>query len=349
MRSVVEHAAPGLVLVLKSTVPVGTGVEVTRQLEELNRPDIDVVSNPEFLRQGSAVKDFLQPDRIVIGADTPAAAERVAALYEGFNAPVIITSRPSAELAKYAANALLATKISFMNEVAAVCEAAGADVEDIARVVGLDRRIGPAFLSAGLGWGGSCLPKDVRALAATAEDFGCRTALLDAVSNTNNRQRQRAFEILRAAVSRNERPVVAVLGLAFKPNTDDIREAPALDVIARLLEEGIRVRAHDPKAMANARLALPNITYCDDAYDAARDAGALLLATEWRDYLTLDWSRMRTLMRGDLLLDGRNVLDGRLLNALGFMYVSFGRTMAGPRPPSPAPRGDGARSAGVLT
>lgn len=324
--SMLEHGHAGQIIVTKSTVPVGTGDAIADMVAAAGLRGIDVVSNPEFLREGAAIKDFLAPDRIVVGAESTTAAGRVARLYS-LDTPVVICGRRSAELAKYAANALLATRISFMNEISAICEAADADIGDVARVVGFDRRIGSSYLDAGLGWGGSCFPKDVRALAATAANHGVRTLLLEAAFRVNARQRERMFERLRAALERphGATPTVAVLGLAFKPNTDDIRESPALDIIGRLVEEGIRVRAHDPVAIDNARRALPNITYCDDPYEAARGGDALLLATEWREYAKLNWQRMRSLMRGRTVVDGRNLLNGSRLTELGFRYLSVGR------------------------
>ena len=305
---------------------MGTGDQIAQLVADSGSCGVEVVSNPEFLRQGTAIRDFLEPDRIVVGAALPAAGAAVAYLYNGVDAPVIMCSRRSAELAKYAANALLATRISFINEVSVICERAQADVEEVARIVGSDIRIGSANLSAGLGWGGSCFPKDLRALAATAAAYGCHASIVQSALEVNARQVETALERLRTAIGSARDATVCVLGLAFKPNTDDVRGAPALDVIRRLLEEGVRVRAHDPVAMANACGVLPNVDYCRDAYDAAIGSDALLLATEWPDYLTLDWKRMRSLMRGGLLLDGRNALNGRLLSAMGFTYLSFGRS-----------------------
>lgn len=336
VRMLLEHARPGLTLVTKSTVPVGTGDEIERLVSEAGLDGIEVVSNPEFLREGSAVEDFLHPDRIVVGTSRPATAEAVARLYEGLDAAVFVTSRRSAELAKYAANALLATRISFINEIASISEAVGADVEEVARVVGADSRIGPKFLQAGLGWGGSCFPKDLSALAAMAARSGRRAAILEAVIEVNARQRQRTVELLRDATGGREGATVGVLGLAFKPHTDDLRGSPALDIIGRLLEHGVRVRAHDPQAMAHASLLLPTVTLSHEPYDVAEGADALLLATEWPEYLQLDWTRIRRAMRGRLLLDGRNALHGGILRALGFEYRSFGRAddRAAARPPA---------------
>lgn len=325
VRMLLEHARPGLTVVTKSTVPVGTGDEIERLVLEAGLDGIEVVSNPEFLREGTAVDDFLHPDRIVVGTARPATAEAVAGLYEGLDAAVFVTSRRSAELAKYAANALLATRISFMNEIASISETVGADVEEVARVVGADSRIGPKFLQAGLGWGGSCFPKDLTALAATAARSGRKAAILEAVIEVNARQRERAVELLLDATGGRDGATVGVLGLAFKPHTDDLRGSPALAIIGRLLEDGVRVRAHDPQAMAHASLLLPTVTLSDEPYDVAEGADALLLATEWPEYLQLDWTRIRRAMRGRLLLDGRNVLHPTHLRALGFEYRSFGR------------------------
>ncbi len=326
VRSVLEHATDMLVLVTKSTVPVGTGDEIAHLAEEQGRFPIAVVSNPEFLREGTAVHDFLHPDRVVVGASDTWAGAAVAELYAGLDAPVVTTTRRAAELAKYTANAFLAARISFMNEISSVCDAVGVDVEDVARIVGSDPRIGPAFLRAGLGWGGSCFPKDVQALAVTAATHGCRTPILEGVFRQNVRQRERAAEMLLASVGHLPDPTIGVLGLAFKPGTDDLREAPALAVAARLLEAGVRVRAHDPVAVPNAREIAPDIHYCADAYEAVTDCDAVLLATEWPEYLGLDWARARSLMRGAVILDGRNVLDARLLRTLGVTYLSFGRS-----------------------
>ena len=324
-RSVIEHAADDVTIVVKSTVPVGTGDDIARVAIYMERPLVKVVSNPEFLRQGSAVNDFFEPDRIVIGADPADAGHDVGALYSGLDAPIVYCTRRSAELAKYAANALLATRISFMNEVAAVCDATGADIEDVARIVGADARIGPHFLRAGLGWGGSCFPKDVLALAAMAAQHNSPSPILDAVLEINGRQRDLAADWLLEAVAGVDRPTVAILGLAFKPDTDDLRGAPAVDIIRRLAGHGVRVRAHDPVAMEKARLVAADVEYATDAYEAAIGADAVLLATEWREYLHLDWERVGAAMRGRTVIDGRNVLDGEQLRALGFRYLAFGR------------------------
>ncbi len=325
VEMLLPYAEPGLVVVTKSTVPVGTGDDIERLFFEGGIGDVHVASNPEFLREGSAVDDFMRPDRIVVGTESHVVARRVAELYAGMDAPVLFTSRRSAELAKYAANAALATRISFINEIAAISEAVGADVDEVSRIVGLDSRIGPRFLQAGLGWGGSCFPKDLAALAATARGHDRRTPILSAVMDVNNQQRVRAVEHLLDATRGALEPTVAVLGLSFKPETDDLRGSPALAVIRQLVTAGVHIRAHDPRAMEHARLLVPEVHYAQDPYNAAAGADALLLATEWPEYLQLDWRRMRTTMRGSLVLDGRNALHRGLLTSLGFDYRSFGR------------------------
>jgi len=322
--SLIPHALPGTIIVIKSTVPVGTADRIAGRQPVLNAR-LEVVSNPEFLRQGTAVHDFLQPDRVVIGASSLQAAVDVARLYASLDAPIVAVDRRSAELAKYTANALLATRISFMNEISHIATAVDADVDDVARIVGLDRRIGPAFLRAGLGWGGSCFPKDVLALSSVAANNGCETPILKAVYKTNALQRERAAELLLDAVQVVEDPVVAILGLAFKPNTDDVRGSPALGVAQLLRKHGVTVRAHDPFALVNASRALPEVDYRPDPYSALDGADALLLATEWEEYYDLDWILVRESMRGKTVLDGRNVLNGGLLVELGFRYWSFGR------------------------
>jgi len=327
VASVMKYARPKQVLVTKSTVPVGTGDLLSVVVSDAGFHDIEVVSNPEFLREGTAVQDFLTPDRIVVGAGSRAAAARVARLYSSLNAPVVVCSRRSAELAKYAANALLATRISFMNEMSAICEAVDADIEQVASVVGFDRRIGAGYLSAGLGWGGSCFPKDLRALSVTAKQHGIEPAMLDATVAVNARQRDRVYRRLCEAVGpvNGTAPTVAVLGLAFKPNTDDVRESPAIDIVRRLVESGIRVRAHDPVATGNARAILPDIDYCAEPYEAVANTDGIFLATEWDEYRQLDWPRIRELMRGRVIVDSRNALDGPRLEKLGFRYLSVGR------------------------
>jgi UDPglucose 6-dehydrogenase len=327
-NSILQNARPGLIIITKSTVPVGTGDEIEKLVRRSGIKNIHVVSNPEFLREGSAVKDFMQPDRIVIGANNKTAGSAVAGLYDRIGARVIICRRRSAELAKYAANALLATRISFMNEISNICNAVRADIHEVELALGTDRRIGPAFLKAGIGWGGSCFPKDLRALASTARQHGYKAALTETAIDVNTYQRKVAIEFLKSGIDGFPDTCIGVLGLAFKPNTDDTRESPALAVIAHLLEQGIKVRAHDPMAMDNARQIVPHIQFCENPYEVADGCDALLLATEWQEYLSLDWGRIRSLMRGNTVLDGRNVLDIDSLTSLGFRYLSFGRHLS---------------------
>ena len=327
VRAALAYARPRQVFVTKSTVPVGTGDALSLIIRDAGLRGVEVVSNPEFLREGTAVQDFLSPDRIVIGADAWAVASRVGRLYSGLAAPVLICGRRSAELAKYAANALLAARISFINEMSAICESVDADIEQVSRIVGYDRRIGRSYLTAGLGWGGSCFPKDLRALAAIAAQHGVEPAMLNATVEVNARQRERMCRRLCEAVgpANGTVPTVAVLGLAFKPNTDDVRESPALDIIQRLVNRNMRVRAHDPVAIENARAIMPDIAYCADPYEAVANSDGMFLATEWDEYRLLDWAVIRELMKGRIIVDSRNALDGGHLRELGFRYLSVGR------------------------
>jgi UDPglucose 6-dehydrogenase len=340
-----EARSPKLV-VEKSTVPVRTGQELKRALAVYSRGSgvaFEVASNPEFLREGAAVADFLHPDRIVIGVEDAGAERQLRAIYRpivegGFRCPVhspkcppapapafLVTTIASAELIKHASNSFLALKISYANAIADLCERLGADVGEVTRAMGLDPRIGPQFLRAGLGFGGFCLPKDIQAFIRLAERAGMNFGLLQEAERINNEQIERFLEKIRRAVWVLPDKQVAVLGLAFKPHTDDIRYAPAIKLIERLTAEGSQVRAYDPKAMEKARAALPGIQYCADAYEAARDADALVVATEWPEFAQLDWKRIAGLMARPLVLDGRNLLDPAAMRALGFEYYSLGR------------------------
>ncbi|HEY8414963.1 MAG TPA: UDP-glucose/GDP-mannose dehydrogenase family protein [Thermaerobacter sp.] len=313
------------IVVMKSTVPPGTG----RRMQErhLAAHGIAYVSNPEFLREGSAVHDWYHPDRIVIGSESEAAAARVRALYDGYRAPVLVTDTTTAEMIKYGANAFLATKISFINELANMCDRVGADIEVVARGIGLDPRIGPDFLRAGLGYGGSCFPKDVRALDHLALVYDYPFELLRAVITVNSRQRLLPLFALRREFGSLAGVPVAVLGLAFKPNTDDIREAPALDLIPLLLQEGAEVRATDPRALERARAVLPGaVRLTESALDAVAGARALVLCTEWEEFRRLDWEAVAARMQEPrFVFDGRNALDRARLEALGFRYQGVGR------------------------
>jgi len=341
-HSIAEHLTAPAIIVNKSTMPIGTGDWVSGILGRRLPPGVAfaVVSNPEFLREGSAVADFLNPDRVVLGANDRAAAERVAALYAPLKCPIMITDIRTAEMIKYASNAFLAAKISFINEIAAICERLGADVRQVAQGMGYDRRIGAAFLDAGIGYGGSCFPKDVKALEHMASIHGTHPQLLRTVMEINRDQRRRVLQKLRRELGRLEDRTIGILGLAFKPNTDDLREAPALEIIHLLRHEGAHVRAYDPAAMARARELLPDLYYGRDAYDAATGCHAVVLVTEWNEFKQLDLARLRDVMAYPFLVDGRNLYDPAALTALGFVYSGIGRVQPvhyppGGRPPLP--------------
>lgn len=337
--SYVQEAAKGIarslnrykVIVNKSTVPVGTG-NMVREIIETNRRrnvDFDVVSNPEFLREGSAIKDTLEPDRIVIGAPNQVVAMKILELYAPLERPMIITDVASAEMIKYASNAFLATKISFSNSIANICEAVGADVLQVIKGMGADHRIGAAFLNAGLGYGGSCFPKDSSALARTAEKHGYDFKLLKAVMDVNKEQPTRFLDRLREAVGGSfADKSFGVLGLAFKPNTDDMRDAKSLDIIAAILAEGGHVKAYDPIAIDNTRRIFPQICYAKNAYEAAEEADALIIVTEWNEFKLLNMERVKGLMKTPLVFDGRNIYDPLKLRRMGFEYHCIGRTTA---------------------
>jgi UDPglucose 6-dehydrogenase len=313
------------VLIIKSTVPVGTGALVQAKLIERGLSRISYASNPEFLREGTAIGDFMRADRVVIGADEPGVAERVAALYAGIECPVLTTDVASAEMIKYACNAFLATKISFINEIANVCEMTGADVTVVARGMGLDRRIGPHFLQAGIGYGGSCFPKDVSALKQIASNSGYHFQLLSAVIEVNELQKRRVIGKLKRHLGDDLRGKrIALLGLAFKPNTDDIRQASSIVLASRLLAEDARVVGYDPLAMEGMRAVLPAMEYADSAVQALEGANACVLVTEWSEFLHLDWEQIRDSMATPVVIDGRNVLDGPRLIGLGFVYEGVG-------------------------
>ena len=335
LRSAAEQIAKTmrkpLIIVNKSTVPVGAGDLVTTIVEQNRRAHVSfhVVSNPEFLREGSAVRDCLNPDRIILGSAERTAAERVAVLYETLNAPIMITDLRTAEMIKYASNSFLATKISFINEIAAMCEQLGADVKDVARGMGHDKRIGSAFLDAGVGWGGSCFPKDVRALEYMAATHGCHPQLLRAVMDINRDARRRLVQRTREALGGAlDGKRIAVLGLSFKENTDDMRDAPSLTVIHQMQNEGAKVVAFDPVATRHAPRLLPNTEIAVSAYEAARGADALIILTAWNEFKQLDLERIKVLMAHPLIVDGRNIYDGVRMAELGFQYLSVGRPTA---------------------
>jgi UDPglucose 6-dehydrogenase len=327
-----QHLRGRTVIVNKSTVPIGTGNWVDGILRRTAHAEATfaVVSNPEFLAEGTAVSDFMAPDRVVLGGDDRPAAEVVASLYLSLQAPIIITDPRTAEMIKFASNAFLATRISFMNEIASICERLGADVRQVATGMGYDPRIGKHFLNAGLGYGGSCFPKDVRALAQMAAYAGCHPQLLRAVMEINGDQRiaiaEKVSNQLGGALRDKQ---IALLSLAFKPNTDDMREAPSVDLAERFLSHGARVSAYDPHAMHTARTILgERITYHTSAYDAVAEADAVVLVTEWPEFRALDLMRVKHLMRGDLFMDGRNMYEPEDLRALGFRNYGVGRGYA---------------------
>ncbi|MBI2846055.1 MAG: UDP-glucose/GDP-mannose dehydrogenase family protein [Chloroflexi bacterium] len=324
---VAELMSHPFTIVNKSTVPIGTGDWVAETVSANLRPEVEfsVVSNPEFLREGSAIHDFLNPDRIVLGSTDRRAAERVAELYTPLGRPVMITDLRTAEMIKYASNAFLATRISFINEIAAICEKLGADVKQVAAGMGLDHRIGPDYLDAGLGWGGSCFPKDVRALAHMAAIHGAHPQLLRAVMDINQDQRRRVVRTLREILGTLHGKNIGLLGLAYKPNTDDLREAPALEIVHLLTNEGAKVVAYDPVAMDNARNAITEVEYKNDPYEVARGSDGLLVITEWNEFKHLDMGRIQKSMRQAVLIDGRNIYDPDAMRQLGFIYRGIGR------------------------
>lgn len=317
------------IVVNKSTVPVGTA-EMVREIiraHQAREIPFDVVSNPEFLREGAAVKDFENPERIIVGTDSARAEEAMARLYRSLartNRPIMVTDIKSAEIIKYAANAMLATRISFMNQLAALCERTGADIKAVSRGLGLDGRIGARFLQAGIGYGGSCFPKDVKALIATLHAHGCPADLFEAVDRINETQKRVAVAKLEAHIPLAG-STVAVWGLSFKPKTDDIREAPALAIITALQAAGAVVHAYDPVAMDNARRELPAVRFFDDPYEAIRDCDALLVATEWDEFRNVDLRAVKVLLRRPIIIDGRNIYDPAEVRALGMTHVGIGR------------------------
>ena len=318
------------VVVTKSTVPVGTGDEVERIIRETNpQADVAVASSPEFLREGAAIRDFKHPDRIVVGTDDERARKVLGEVYRPLylnQAPIMYTERRTAELIKYAANAFLATKITFINEMADLSEKVGADVQEVARGIGLDNRIGPKFLNAGPGFGGSCFPKDTRALVKTALDHDVPLRIVEAVLAVNdNRKRAMARKVSTALGGNLRGKTIGLLGLTFKPDTDDMREAPSIPLVTGLLDLGAKVRAYDPAGMEQAKSELPDITYCEDPYAVAKDADALVIVTEWRQFRALDLKRLKREMANPVMVDLRNIYRRDEMEALGFTYESVGR------------------------
>lgn len=329
-RSVAEHMNGYKVVVTKSTVPVGTGEHLRALIREHQREkhNFGIVSNPEFLREGAAIDDFMRPDRVVIGSRDEEAVAIMRDLYRPLyliETPIVITSTEAAELTKYAANAFLATKISFINEIANLCDRVGCDVHDVARAIGMDKRIGRYFLHPGPGYGGSCFPKDTTALASIAKQFDSESLIVEAVVEVNRRQRERMVRKIERLAGDLKGKRVAALGLSFKPETDDMREAPSVDIIKALVEGGARVRAYDPVAITHARKILPEIEYAEDEYDAVRDADVLVFITEWNQFRALNMERIRGLMRTPKIADLRNIYEPDAMRELGFDYVGVGR------------------------
>ncbi|MGQ0722256.1 MAG: UDP-glucose dehydrogenase family protein [Candidatus Eiseniibacteriota bacterium] len=333
-KAIADHMDGYTVVVTKSTVPTGTGKLISSIIRD-HRPDadFDVVSNPEFLREGSAIGDFMRPDRVVIGASSERAMDVMEKIYRPLyllGTPIVRTTVTNAEMIKYASNAFLAMKISYINEIANLCDAVGADVTVVARAMGLDGRIGSKFLHAGPGYGGSCFPKDTLALTHIAESAGYRLRILEAVLEVNRLQQQRIVDKVRALLGDPKGKVVAVLGITFKPNTDDVRDAPSLNIVPALQRLGASIRAHDP--IVGGLDALKGVSWCSDAYDTARGADCLVLLTEWNEYRNLDFARLGTLMRRAAFVDGRNIYDPRDVRDAGFEYVGVGRSVEASAP-----------------
>ena len=332
-KEIAENMNGYTVVVTKSTVPVGTGDQVEKIIRETcPDADFDVVSNPEFLREGSAIKDFTHPDRVVIGTDSERAQKVMKALYRPLHlieTPIIFTSRTSSELIKYAANTFLATKITFIKEMADLCEQVGADVHHVAKGIGLDGRIGRKFLHAGPGYGGSCFPKDTLALVHTARDAGAPLRIVEAVVEVNDtRKKAMASRVMAACGGSVAGKTIAILGVTFKPNTDDMRDAPSLEIVPALLHDGAKVRAFDPEGMEEAKTMLGDVEWCDDAYATMDGADVLLIITEWNAFRGLDFDRVKALLKQPLMVDLRNIYEPAEMAALGFTYHCIGRASA---------------------
>ena len=331
-REIGRHMREHKIVVIKSTVPVGTASRIARVIKSNQRRprDFDVVSNPEFLREGTAVKDFLEPDRVIVGLDNPRPRLRktMETLYGGITDtehPLLFTNTRSAELIKYASNAMLATRISFMNEIAGLCENVGADVKEVARGVGLDSRIGPRFLEAGVGYGGSCLPKDVKALAKIMRGHGLSPRIIETVDKINEEQKLLPVKKIRTLLPTLKGKKIAIWGLAFKPGTDDMREAPSLAVIKELQKAGARIQAFDPVAETRAKTLLKHVNFCNDPYRTLTGCDALIILTEWNEFRGLDKKRIKGLLKRPNVVDGRNIYDPGEMRRLGFNYLSIGR------------------------
>jgi len=335
-RQIAKHLSGYTVIVDKSTVPVGTARQVDRIVREENpQADFDVASNPEFLREGAAISDFMRPDRVVLGVESERAEKLLRELYRPINlieAPIHVTNLESAELVKYASNAFLATKISFINEIANLCEQVGADVHAVAKGMGLDGRIGRKFLHAGPGYGGSCFPKDTTALIRIAQEHGASCRIVEATVEVNAAQKARMIKKIREALGGSESgKTIAVLGLTFKPETDDMRDSPSLAILPNLVDKGAVINAHDPQGVAEAKKLLPgNVNYFEDVYKTVEEADALVLMTEWNEYRGLDFDKVKQLMKGNVVVDLRNVYEPEQMNGYGFEYSCIGRNIKTP-------------------
>jgi len=327
-QQIAHHLNEYKVIVNKSTVPIGTATKIKEIINSSSPSPFDVVSNPEFLREGSAVYDFTHPDKIVIGTTSPKSLKIMQEIYRPLyliDTPFVITNPETAELIKYACNAFLATKITFINEIANLCDKVGADVHQIAKAMGLDGRISPKFLHPGPGYGGSCFPKDTEALYHFASTCGYDFKLLKGVISVNKRQRELMVDKIKHHLGDLKGKTIGILGLAFKQNTDDIRQSPSIDIIKLLLKEGAQIRCFDPLAMDNTKKILPNLTYCQDEYETARDSDALIVATEWNQFRNLDLLKIKKLLKSPILIDSRNLYEPVTLKSLGFIYEGVGR------------------------
>lgn len=326
-RNIAVNITRYRLIVEKSTVPVETGEWVKRTISTYIKYKVkfDVASNPEFLREGSAINDFMHPDRIVIGVESKKARDILVNLYKPLNAPLVITNIKSAELIKHASNAFLATKISFINAISRICDKVGADVEEVAKGMGLDKRIGRDFLNAGLGYGGSCFPKDLDAFISICEKLGYNFELLKSVRSINEEQKSLILKKLKDSLWIVKDKTISVLGLSFKPDTDDIRNAPSLDIIKALKAEGAKVRLYDPQAMEKANEILQGVKFCKDPYEACKGSDCLLIVTEWNEFKELDFAKVKKLLKRPLIIDGRNIYEPRSLEELGFTYIGIGK------------------------
>lgn len=326
-RDIAKHIKSYKLIIEKSTVPVETGEKVKEiiRFSKGNKVDFDIASNPEFLREGSALDDFMHPDRVVIGVESKKAKDILTELYKPLNAPIVVTNIKGAEIIKHAANSFLATKISFINAISNICEKVGTDVNDIAKGIGLDKRINTSFLNAGIGYGGSCFPKDVDAFIFICHKLGYDFGLLREVRKINQAQRDLLFRKVEKMLWNLPGKTVGVLGIAFKPNTDDIRSAPSIDIINRLIDSGCKIKAYDPKAMDKAAGLFKNVKFCKDAYDVAKGSDCLVIVTEWDEFKSLDFKKIKKLLKHPIIIDGRNIYDPKEITDMGFKYSGIGR------------------------